>query len=96
MSKEVFLEISRMESLRSEIAEAYQGNKSQAELGNLALNILILRNELEEDKSAQAKKMLEDLKELERAIVSLYLLARMGGVKTPHVWMPSYWQFKGH
>jgi hypothetical protein len=70
--------IDRLEYLRSRIAEAYQSGAISSDLGDLALEILILRSELEESRTPESKKMLDELRELEKSLISIYLLTRLG------------------
>jgi len=78
--------ISKIDYLRSKIATSYQEGVNVKELGDIALELLLLRNEVyrrreEEHLSPQEKieiqKTIDDLHELERFITSLYMVSGM-------------------
>lgn len=76
-----------LENLRLKLASLYNEGIESSELGNLALEIILernkARNELEHNptpnKKVEIENKIEELREFERAVVSLYMLQ---GVKT--------------
>lgn len=75
----------RIQYLASQIASLSLGKFQRGQLGNIALEILIMRSRVEsvlEQKGSQAeqrraRKALEQVKQLEKSVVQLYLLARL-------------------
>jgi hypothetical protein len=68
----------RIEYLRSRVARMYSSGISSCELGNVALELLAIRNDLEtkSDKlpKEKLKKFMQSLRELEKTVISLYML----------------------
>ena len=75
--------ISKIDYLRSKIATSYEGGINVKELGDIALELLLLRNEvyrkkeegLKPQEEKETKKTIDDLHELERFIISLYIMS---------------------
>src|SRR4030067_2849628 len=71
-------EFKRIEYLRSRVAELYSSGSSSCELGNVALELLAARNDLETKSSKlpkeDLKKYMNSLRELEKTVISLYIL----------------------
>jgi hypothetical protein len=74
-----------LDHLRGRIAAAYQKGRDPKELGDIALELLVRKTEIErkldESPTFASKKeiegTLEGLRELEKTIVSLYMLNRL-------------------
>ncbi len=73
----------QLQHIRNEIVEAYQKDGESSELGNLALEVLMLRTELEEKDDSESKKALEELRELEKSLISIYMMGRLKTSKRP-------------
>ncbi|MGI0072847.1 MAG: hypothetical protein ACREA3_03425 [Nitrosotalea sp.] len=80
--------ISKIDYLRSKIATSYEDGINVKELGDLALELLVLRNDVyrrkEENPTDEEKKeidkTIEELHELERFIISLYMVSGMQNI----------------
>jgi len=76
----------RLRYLANRIAEMTLGISKVSQLGDIALEILIAREDAEEklkgnysqEEKEKAKKTLEDLRKLEKSVVRLYLLTKLG------------------
>lgn len=79
----------KLDYLRGRIAIMYEKGVDAKELGDIALELLIRRNEVEhrldENPTSEIKKeirqTLDALRELEKAIISVYMLNRLSGKK---------------
>jgi len=78
--------ISKIDYLRGKIATSYEEGINIKELGDVALELLFLRNEVYRKKEeggltpqqeSEVKKTIDDLHELERFIISLYMVSGM-------------------
>ncbi len=67
----------RVEYLRSRIVEAFQSEEEDKNIGNLALEIILLRNEYEDAKDESSKKILKELRDLEKTLISLYMMGKL-------------------
>lgn len=78
-------EIEKIEFLRSRVAEMYRVGVNFTELGNIALELLTVRNTLENKidtiPKENMKKYSQTLKELEKTVISLYMLSIIDGKK---------------
>lgn len=74
-----------LDNLRRKIASLYNERNDPNELGNIALEIILRRNEVRSqlennptfDKKNEIERTIDELHEFERAIVSLYVLQGM-------------------
>lgn len=74
----------KLQHLASQIARLSMGVVQANQLGYIALEILIMRNKVEDvlekkvskQERAEAKKALEQLRRLEKSIIQLYLISR--------------------
>jgi hypothetical protein len=68
----------RIEYLRSRVADMYSSGSDSYELGNIALEILAIRNNLETKSKKipreKLEKYMKSLHELEKTVISLYML----------------------
>lgn len=82
----------RIEYLRSRVADMYSSGINSSELGNIALELLALRNELETKPSklpkGKLKKFKQSLRELEKTVISLYMLNMLS--EKPHRRIENY------
>jgi hypothetical protein len=71
--------------LRSRVAEMYGSGVNSSELGNVALELLAIRNDLETKSDELSKEKLEkftqSLRELEKTVISLYMLSMLSDNK---------------
>lgn len=87
--------MSKLDYLRSKIATSYGQGVSTKELGDIALELLLIRNEVHQkldenltfDNKEEIQKTIDDLHELERVIVSMYMLQ---GMKTSDKPIPKF------
>lgn len=79
----------RLAQLGSRVAEMYRIGASTTALGGAALELLTLRNRFEEHKKKMKPKELESvnksLQELEKSIISLYMLSVMNEKRTHRI-----------
>ncbi len=73
--------VDRVGYLNSRVAELYRSGVTSAELGNIALELLALRNEIETRKTESSIEVLNQLRELEKMVISLYMLNILGEKK---------------
>lgn len=74
-----------LDSLRRKIASLYNEGIESSDLGNIALEIILKRNEAEREleqgstlhKKTEIQRRIDELYEFERVIVSLYMLQGM-------------------
>jgi len=88
LSEEKF-SLGKVDHLRSRVTALYSGGVDLKELGDLALEILIARNEVEtrlekDANDSEAKNIITQLRELEKVVISLYALARLGPVSSTY------------
>ncbi len=89
------MSLNKLDHLRGKIASSYGQGMSTKELGDIALELLLLRNEVHHqldenptlDQKQEIHKTIEELHELERVIVSLYMLR---GMKTTDEPLPNF------
>jgi len=74
----------RLRYLASQIANLATGDFTPDQLGNIALEILVVRNKVEnvlekgsKEEKKRAKKVLEQLKQLETSVIQLYILGKL-------------------
>ena len=74
----------RLQYLASQIASLAVDSFTPDQLGNIALEILVFRNKVEnvlekgsKEEKKRAKKALEQLKRLEASVIQLYILSRL-------------------
>lgn len=83
---------SKLEYLKGRLATLHLKGIDEKELGDLALEMLFIRNENEtiidgkypQSTKVQAQELLKHLRELEKLLVSMYMLSRLEGKKTSH------------
>ena len=73
----------RIGTLRNRITVMYTHGTSPKELGDAALEILIARNEVEsmlekDPKNAKIREVIRQLRQLEKALISLYVMKQLG------------------
>jgi hypothetical protein len=71
-----------MEYLNSRVAQLFTSGASSSELGSIALELLAFRNDLESRQNEGADEGLRRLRELEKMVISLYMLNILGEKKT--------------
>jgi hypothetical protein len=77
----VKVNLDRVGYLNSRVAELYRSGVTSAELGNIALELLALRNDIETRKTENSTEALGQLRELEKMVISLYMLNILGEKK---------------
>ena len=90
--------ISKIDYLRSKIATSYEQGVNVKELGDIALELLFLRNEVyrkkEENLAPQeereVKQTIDDLHELERFIISLYMVSGLKKIDKTHAFFSDF------
>lgn len=88
----------RLNYLSNRLINMYMTGTNVGELGDIAIEIMMTRVNLEEildgdypkDEKKNAKKMLLKLKEVERRAVSLFLMSRIAGAKTSETLSPFF------
>ena len=74
--------VKRMEYLNSRVAQLFTSGASSSELGSIALELLAFRNDLESRQREGSDEALRQLRELEKMVISLYMLNILGEQKT--------------
>ncbi len=91
MNGDTQLSMNKIDHLRNKIASSYGKGINPKELGDVALELLLIRNEihhkLDEEttfkQKEEMKKTIEELHDLERVIVSMYMLQGMKATNEP-------------